>query len=44
MTEEEDADLRAQTKRDIEAAVREAEQAPDPPPDDALRHVFAEGA
>ncbi|MHB8376205.1 MAG: thiamine pyrophosphate-dependent dehydrogenase E1 component subunit alpha [Dehalococcoidia bacterium] len=44
ITEDEDAALRAQIKREIEAAVQSAEAAPDPPPEDALRHVFAEDA
>lgn len=41
LTEEEDAELRAETKREIAAAVEQAERAPDPAPEDALRYVFA---
>jgi len=41
LTEEEDAELRAEAKREIAAAVEQAERAPDPAPEDALRYVFA---
>jgi len=41
LTEEEDAELRAEAKREIAAAVEAAERAPDPAPEDALRYVFA---
>jgi 2-oxoisovalerate dehydrogenase E1 component alpha subunit len=44
LAEDEDADLRTQVKREIEEAVKSAESAPDPPVEDALRHVFAEEA
>jgi 2-oxoisovalerate dehydrogenase E1 component alpha subunit len=42
LTEEQDATIRAETKSEIAAAVEAAERAPDPAPEDALRHVFAE--
>jgi 2-oxoisovalerate dehydrogenase E1 component alpha subunit len=42
LTEDEDADLRAEVKREIAAAVETAERSPDPAPEDALRHVFFE--
>jgi 2-oxoisovalerate dehydrogenase E1 component subunit alpha len=41
LTEEEDAELRTEAKREIAAAVEAAERAPDPAPEDALRYVFA---
>ena len=44
ITEDEDAALRAQIKRDIEDAVQSAEASAEPRPGDALRHVFAEDA
>jgi len=43
LTEAEDAELRAAAKREIADAVKSAEAAPDPAPEDALRHVFFEG-
>lgn len=42
LTESDDAELRAQIKLEVQDAVKSAESAPDPPPEDALRHVFAE--
>jgi 2-oxoisovalerate dehydrogenase E1 component alpha subunit len=42
LTEEQDATIRAETKSEIAAAVEAAERAPDPAPEDAMRHVFAE--
>jgi 2-oxoisovalerate dehydrogenase E1 component alpha subunit len=42
LTEEEDRELRAQVKREIEDAVKDAEAAPDPAPEDALKYVYAE--
>lgn len=42
LAEDEDTDLRAKVKRDVDEAVKSAESAPDPPAADALRHVFAE--
>ncbi len=39
---DEDRELRAQIKREIEDAVKRAEAAPDPAPEDALKHVYAE--
>ncbi len=42
LTDEEDAELRADAKREVAAAVETAERAPDPVPEDALRHVFFE--
>jgi 2-oxoisovalerate dehydrogenase E1 component alpha subunit len=42
LTEDEDRELRAQIKRDIEQAVAQAEQAPEAQPEDALRFVYAE--
>jgi 2-oxoisovalerate dehydrogenase E1 component alpha subunit len=40
LTEDEDAAWRADAKREVAEAVVSAEQAPDPAPEDALRHVF----
>ncbi|TAK59603.1 MAG: thiamine pyrophosphate-dependent dehydrogenase E1 component subunit alpha, partial [Dehalococcoidia bacterium] len=42
LTEAEDAELRAEVKKEIADAVKSAEAAPDPAPEDALRHVFFE--
>lgn len=42
LTEAEDQEMRAGVKRDIEEAVRAAEAAADPPPEDALRHVYCD--
>jgi 2-oxoisovalerate dehydrogenase E1 component alpha subunit len=42
LTDAEDAELRAEVKREIAAAVESAEAAPDPAPEDALRHVYFE--
>ena len=42
LTEDEDGELRAEAKREIADAVKSAEAAPDPAPEDALRHLFAE--
>ncbi len=44
LTEDEDRELRAAVKREVNDAVVEAERAPDPAPEDALRYVFDEGA
>ncbi|HYM15560.1 MAG TPA: thiamine pyrophosphate-dependent dehydrogenase E1 component subunit alpha [Dehalococcoidia bacterium] len=46
LSEEADAALRADARREIKDAVEAAERAPDPAPEDALRYVFAppEGA
>ena len=44
LTGDEDRELRAAVKSEVNAAVERAEQAPDPPPESALRHVFYEGA
>jgi 2-oxoisovalerate dehydrogenase E1 component alpha subunit len=43
LTDEEDAELRAAVKREINEAVEAAERAPDPLPEDAMRFVFHEG-
>jgi 2-oxoisovalerate dehydrogenase E1 component alpha subunit len=43
LTEAEDFALRAEAKQEIVDAVKSAEAAPDPAPEDALRHVFYEG-
>lgn len=40
LTDDEDAAWRADAKREVAEAVVSAEQAPDPAPEDALRHVF----
>jgi 2-oxoisovalerate dehydrogenase E1 component alpha subunit len=40
LSEDEDAEWRADAKREVADAVVSAEQAPDPAPEDALRHVF----
>ncbi len=42
LTEAEDQEMRAGVKRDIEEAVRAAEAAADPPPEDALRHLYCD--
>ncbi len=42
LTEAEDVALRAEVKQEIAGAVKSAEAAPDPAPEDALRHVFFE--
>ncbi len=42
LTDAEDAEMRAAVKKEIAAAVVSAEAAPDPAPEDALRHVFFE--
>jgi 2-oxoisovalerate dehydrogenase E1 component alpha subunit len=44
LTEEEDKILRADAQREVDDAVKTAEQAPDAPPAYALRHVFFEEA
>jgi 2-oxoisovalerate dehydrogenase E1 component alpha subunit len=44
LTEEEDKILRADAQREVDDAVKTAEQAPDAPPEHALRHVFFEEA
>ena len=44
LTEDEDKELRAAARAEVNAAVERAEHAPDPPPESALRHVFAEDA
>jgi len=40
LTEDDDREWRADAKREVAEAVASAEQAPDPAPEDALRHVF----
>ena len=40
LSEEEDGEWRADAKREVADAVVSAEQAADPAPEDALRHVF----
>lgn len=42
LTEAEDAELRAEAKKEVSDAVKSAEAAPDPAPEDALRYVFFE--
>lgn len=42
MTSDEDVALREQIKREVAEAVQSAESAPEPAPEAALRHVFAE--
>jgi len=42
LTAEEDAEMRAQIKREINEAVEAAERAPDPEPADALRFVYGD--
>jgi len=42
LTAEQDRAWRDEVKREVEAAVRRAEAAPDPAPESALLHVFAE--
>ena len=42
-TEAELDEMRAELDREIEAAISQAEGEPDPRPEDALRHVYAEG-
>jgi 2-oxoisovalerate dehydrogenase E1 component alpha subunit len=42
LSAEEDRTLRTAIKQEVARAVEAAEQAPDPPPESALRHVFAE--
>lgn len=42
ITTEQDEAWHAQVKRDVSDAAAQAEQAPDPTPDSALRHVFQE--
>jgi len=42
LTEAEDVALRAEVKQEIADAVKSTEAAPDPAPEDALRHVFFE--
>jgi len=44
LIEDEDRELRAAIKREVNDAVAEAERAPDPAPESALRYVFDEGA
>jgi 2-oxoisovalerate dehydrogenase E1 component alpha subunit len=44
LTDEADEAIRAEAKREVAAAVEQAERAPDPAPTDALLHVFADGA
>jgi len=43
VTEEELATIRAGLDTEIEAAIAQAESEPDPRPEDAMRHVYAEG-
>src|SRR5262249_3362276 len=44
LTEEKDAELRKRADQEVQQAVQEAEQAPDPTVDEALRHVYAQVA
>jgi TPP-dependent pyruvate/acetoin dehydrogenase alpha subunit len=41
LTEDEDRDWRAETKREVADAVKSAEAVPDPAPEDGRRYVFA---
>jgi TPP-dependent pyruvate/acetoin dehydrogenase alpha subunit len=43
VTEDQLAPLRAGLDAEIEAAIAQAESEPDPRPEDAMRHVYAEG-
>jgi TPP-dependent pyruvate/acetoin dehydrogenase alpha subunit len=43
VTEGELATIRAGLDTEIEAAIAQAESEPDPRPEDAMRHVYAEG-
>jgi TPP-dependent pyruvate/acetoin dehydrogenase alpha subunit len=43
VTENEIAEMRAGLDTEIEAAIAQAESEPDPRPEDAMRHVYAEG-
>lgn len=44
LTEEKDKQLRQKAEDEVQEAVRFAEEAPDPPVEDALRHVYAQVA
>ncbi|HEU5323386.1 MAG TPA: thiamine pyrophosphate-dependent dehydrogenase E1 component subunit alpha [Methylomirabilota bacterium] len=42
LADDEDQRIRDDARREVDDAVQAAEQAPDPPPEEALRYVFAE--